>query len=187
MVHMYLNRYRRVKYVLGLLSCLTQGQNSNASMRVHRRSEFAFEVKAPFETVVPLFGAYKERLWAEGWNPQFIYPAQANDQAGAVFTTRAGHCTVWINTIYDLSKGHIQYACFATEGMATLIDIRVQRRSAATTHAVVVYERTATQPEANDYVARQGDSDAAKGPEWEAALQDYFNREASRSPKKSHD
>jgi hypothetical protein len=150
------------------------GETPKASMAVHRRTEFTFDIKAAFDAVVPLFGADKERLWAEGWDPEFVHPQPAKDEAGAVFTTRTGHSSVWINTIYDLDYGHIQYTCFAKEGMVTLIDIHIQSRSATSTRAIVVYERTALQAEANEYVNRQADSDATKGPEWEAAMQNYL-------------
>ena len=88
---------------------------------------------------------------------------------------------MWINTIYDLKHGHIQYACFATQGMVTLIDIQVQIRSATSTRASVVYERTALQPEANDYVNRQADSDATKRSEWESAMQNYLQNKGKAS------
>lgn len=162
--------------LFALLSCVTYTENSQLPSTVHRQTEFAFDVSAPFQTVVPLFGSDKERLWAEGWNPHFVYPQPANDQAGAVFTIDAGHSNVWINTIYDLDQGHIQYACFAAEGMVTLIDIRVQRSTSDTTRVIVVYERTALRPEANDHVNRVADNDKAKGPEWEAALRSYLQK-----------
>jgi hypothetical protein len=190
---MYLTRERKLRHtlmvcVLGLLGCLMYGENPKAAIAVHRRTEFTLEIKAPLETVVPLFGADKEHVWAEGWNPQFVHPQPANDEAGAVFTTRTGHSSVWINTIYDLKQGHVQYACFAREGMVTLIDIRVLSRSAISTRAVVVYERTALQPEANEYVNGQADSDATKGPEWEAAMQNYLqSRSKQVSGSKRHD
>ena len=143
---------------------------------VHRRTEFAFVVHAPLKTAFPLFGAYQERAWADRWDPNFLHPEPANDQPGAVFTLKTGHSSVWIDTVYDRSQGHIQYACFAKEEMTTLIDIRLRRRSATTTTAVVVYERTALQPEANEYVNQMADSDKAKGPEWEAAINAYLQK-----------
>jgi hypothetical protein len=171
------DRLRRIWILCALmLGTVMHAENPKTSMAIHRRTEFTFDINASFETVVPLFGADKERLWAEEWNPQFVHPQPANDEAGAVFTTRTGDSSVWINTVYDRKHGHIQYACFASEGMATLIDIHVQKRSATGTRAIVVYERTALQPEANEYVNRQADSDATKGTEWEAAMQSYLRR-----------
>jgi len=166
--------------LFALLSCAIYAQNPKSPSVVHRRTEFAFNVNAPIETVAPLFGADKERLWAEGWNPQFVHPQPANDEAGAVFTVKTGHPNVWINTIYDLDRGQIQYACFAAEGMVTLIDIRVQRIASDKTRAVVAYERTALQPEANDHVNHLADGDKAKGPEWETAFRNYLHTRGNK-------
>jgi len=170
--------------LFALLSCVMDAENPKSPGAVHRRTEFAFTVSAPFETVAPLFGADKERLWADGWNPQFVHPQPANDEAGAVFTIKTGHSSVWINTIYDLTRGQVQYACFAGESMVTLIDIRIERIGSDKTKAVVVYERTALQPEANDHVNRLADDDKAKGPEWEAAFRTYLQTRANKAAAK---
>ena len=71
----------------------------SAATLAHMRTEFAFTVDAPFEQVVPLFGAHEERKWADDWNPHFLYPTPAHDQQGMVFTVAHGQRTsVWINT-----------------------------------------------------------------------------------------
>jgi len=160
--------------LVALLGYVAYAAEAKPPAPAHRRTEFAFTIAGPFETVAPLFGAYTERLWADGWNPQFVHPQPAKDEAGAVFTVQGGHSTVWINTVYDLDRGQVQYACFAPEGMVTLIDIRLQRLASDKTKAVVVYERTAIHPEANDRVNRLADDDKAKGPEWDAALRAYL-------------
>ena len=96
---------------------------------LHTRNEFSFTVDAPFEQVVPLFGANEERKWAADWNPQFVYPNPARDQQGMVFKVAHGqHSSVWINTALDLAAGHIQYAYVLNDAMATLIDIHATRQ-----------------------------------------------------------
>jgi hypothetical protein len=115
-------------------------------------------------------------VWAEGWDPQFVYPQPARDETGAVFTVGGGHSSVWVNTVFDAEHGHVQYACFAGESMVTLITIHVERIGPAQTKTTVVYERTAVRPEANDQVNRLADGDQTKGPDWEAALRSYLGR-----------
>lgn len=159
-----------------LLSFSLNAQAPTALSPVHRRTRFAFTVNAAYDQVAPLFGADTERLWAEGWNPQFVYPQPAHDQAGAVFTLVGGHSSVWINTIYDLEHGHVQYACFAGEKMATLIDIRIEKLMNTSTKVDVTYERTALQANANEHVNHLADDDKNKGPEWEAAIRAYLHQ-----------
>jgi hypothetical protein len=159
-----------------LLSRLGHGQDQKPTSLAHRRVEFVLNLSAPYENVFPLFGADKERVWAEGWDPQFVNPQPAHDQAGAVFTVKGGHSSVWVNTIFDAEHGRVQYACFAGESMVTLITIHVQKIGPSKTKATVAYERTALKSEANDQVNRSADGDQTKGPEWEAALRSYLGR-----------
>jgi hypothetical protein len=157
-----------------LTSCGIRAQNP-ATPLAHTRNEFSFTVDAPFDQVVPLFGADEERKWAHDWNPQFVYPSPARDQPGMVFTVAHGHNTsVCINTALDLTVGHIQYAYVLNDAMATLIDIHVTRLSTQKTAVAVVYERTAVIPEANEHVQHfaKGDEGAAK--EWGDAMNSYF-------------
>ena len=70
----------------------------------HTRTEFHFTVDASFEQTAPLFGAHEERKWSPDWNPQFIYPNPAQDQAGMVFRVMHGqHSSTWVNTAFDLA------------------------------------------------------------------------------------
>ena len=118
-------------FLFALLAALSASAQEPAAALAHTRTEFSFTVNAPFEQVVPLFGANQERKWAEGWNPQFIYPNPAHDQPGEVFKVEHGeHSSVWINTALDLAAGHIQYAYVLNDAMATLIDIYATRQGA---------------------------------------------------------
>jgi hypothetical protein len=169
-------------FLFGFFGFTMFAQEQSQLRLAHRRSQFEFIVGAPYELVAPLFGADKEKVWAEGWDPHFIHPQPARDEPGAVFTVHNGHSSVWINTIYDLQTGHFQYAYFVAETMVTWIDIHVQRLTTSSTKVDVVYERTAIQPTANEHVEQLADHDQTQGPEWESALQNYIHREnANRS------
>ena len=153
----------------------SQAQENLKPALAHTRNEFNFTAHAPYERVFPLFGALEEKKWAEGWNPQFVYPSPARDQQGMVFTVeRAGASSVWKNTAYDESAGHVQYVYFVDNAMVTLVDIHLTRAGATETKVAVVYERTALKPEANDHVARFAKADAKSGPGWEAAINSYL-------------
>lgn len=157
-----------------LTSVCSHAQEQTPTL-VHTRKEFSFTVDAPFEQVVPLFGANEERKWAHDWNPQFVYPNPAHDQVGMIFKVAHGlHSSVWINTALDFTAGHIQYAYVLNDAMATLIDIHATRQGAQKTGVTFVYERTALIPAANDHVQHfaKGDEDAGK--EWGDAINAYF-------------
>jgi len=166
--------FKLMLLVLWLMVSVVDAQERKPPTVVHRRTEFTIAVHSPYDTVFPLFGAHREQLWAEGWNPQFLHPQPANDESGAVFTVTGGHSKVWINTIYDAERGHVQYACFA-ESMVTLINIQVSRQTPDTTKTVVIYERTALRPESNEQVNRIADDDGAQASEWEEAISAYLH------------
>lgn len=161
--------------MMPLLTLVCGHAQEPASTLVHTRNEFSFTVDAPFEQVVPLFGAHEERKWADGWDPQFVYPIPARDQQGEVFRVAHGqHSSVWINTALDLTAGHIQYAYVLNDAMATLIDIHAVRQGPQKTGVTVVYERTALIPEANEHVQHFAKGDENAGKEWSEAMNAYF-------------
>jgi len=146
---------------------------------VHVRNEFGFTVHAPYVEVAPLFGAEKERVWAEGhWDPHFLYPQPAQDIEGAVFTIQHGHRhAYWINTSFDLDSRHVQYVYVIPEAMVVLIDIRFSEPDPANTKVNVAYERTALNPEANEHVKELGNADRESGKEWGTAINDYLAKQ----------
>ena len=155
------------------------------SSLAHTRNEFSFTVDAPFEQVMPLFGADEERKWAEHWNPQFVYPTPARDREGMVFKIAHGDRTAtWINTAFNLSGGHVQYTYVLSDAMATLIDIHATREGAHKTSVKVVYERTALIPEANEHVQHFAKQDEGAGKEWQDAMNSYFARLRSSQTQK---
>jgi hypothetical protein len=143
---------------------------------VHVRNEFEFTAHAPYQVVLPLFGADGERAWAGGdWDPHFLYPQPAEDIQGAVFTIRHGHREAyWINTSFDKSARHFQYVYFIPEAMAVLMDVRFSEIDAANTKVNVAYERTALDPGANEHVRELGIADRESGKEWGTAINDYL-------------
>jgi hypothetical protein len=149
----------------------------------HVRNEFEFTVHAPYQVAAPLFGPEGERGWAGGhWDPQFLYPQPAQDTQGAVFTIRHGHHhAVWINTAFDTSAHHYQYAYFIPEIMAVLIDVRFSELDAENTKVNVAYERTALNPEANQRVKEMGDADRNSGKEWATAINNYLAKQKAPS------
>jgi hypothetical protein len=144
------------------------------SMRAHSERTFEFLAEAPLEEVAPLFGAHKERVWAPGWDPRFIWPASAEDRPGMVFTVSGPHGTaIWINTCFEPQNGRVQYAYVLDNAMTTLITLSLTPRGGHTLVAVT-YERTATQPRADAWVLRMADQDARAGEEWSMQINTYL-------------
>jgi hypothetical protein len=173
-----------IGFAVAMVSTSLPAQQSADSVALaHTRTEFSFTVDAPFEQTAPLFGANEERKWSPDWNPQFVYPKPAHDQPGMVFRVEhPHHSSVWVNTAFDLSAGHIQYVYVLNDAMTTLIDIHLTRESAEKTGVMVVYERTALFPEANEHVQHFTKGDEGAGKEWSDAINGYFAKLRGMAP-----
>jgi hypothetical protein len=116
-------------------------------------------------------------VWAQGWDPQFVYPQPVEDKAGSVFRVRhGGQGSTWVTTIYEPDKGRIQYAYFVADAMVTLIDIHLTAAGPGECAVKVVYERTALSSEYNSHVQHLGESDAKSGPHWQEAIESYLTK-----------
>ncbi len=147
--------------------------------KVHVRNEFSFPVHAPMTVVAPLFGANRERLWAENWNPHFVFPSDLADGAdieGEVFTVSHDHGlhrlqATWVNTALDFANGHVAYAYVIEGVMVTRIDIDMHAPDAKSTAVHVVYERTTLSSSANNRIREMGRTDAASALEWQTQIE----------------
>ena len=63
-------------------------------------------LKAPVDIVFPLFGPFEEKKWADGWNPDLLYPHQEKVAVGVSFTTEGNRFEgpyTWRINEYDAS------------------------------------------------------------------------------------
>jgi hypothetical protein len=159
-------------------STVTDSQQSTA----HVSNSFAFSVDAPLKDAAPLFGPEGERVWAgDDWNPQFVFPVPPRDVEGAVFTMRHGeHTAVWVNTLFDLKAGRMQYVYVLANLLVTTIDVRLHAIDAGHTNVDVTYVRTALRPEANQHVFTMGKHDSEQGAEWENSIATYLRHQGHR-------
>jgi hypothetical protein len=169
---------------LCLATCGARAQNVQSTMTepsqllTHRGSNFSFTVNAPLRIAAPLFGPEGERAWArDDWDPHFVFPAPARDVEGAVFTVQHGeHTAVWVNTVFDLERGRMQYVYVLADLVATTIEVRLHPIDAQHTKVDVTYTRTALKPEANEHVTSMSRHDAEQGPEWEHSINAYLEQ-----------
>jgi hypothetical protein len=140
---------------------------------VHVTNTFHFDIAAPVARVAPLFGPEAERSWAgKHWNPEFLYPQPAKDTEGAVFRVQHGqHTSVWVNTLFDLPSGRIQYVAFIDGVVVTTVDVKLTSIDPSHTTVQVTYTRTALQSAANDDVQALGNNDRDSGPDWQKSIE----------------
>src|SRR3974390_2093404 len=152
------------------------GRNAASGSRLHTEEQFEFTANGPMEQVAPLFGADKERVWAAGWDPQFVFPNPGTDKEGMVFTIDHHHRrALWVNTELDLKNGRVQYVYVVPDTMATRIALRLTP-AGDKTHVAVTYERTALSSDADEHVRQMADGDRGSGPDWEKAVNSYLEK-----------
>jgi len=153
-----------------------RNRKESSGPRYRVRTEFEFTVQAPYKITAPLFGPEGERAWAsDDWNPRFVYPEPAQDVEGAVFQVSHGHHTsTWVNTAFDLERGHIEYVYFLPDLMTTRIDIHLTQTNSDTTGVHVAYERTALSAAANQRVREFGEHDRNNGAVWGADIERHL-------------
>jgi hypothetical protein len=152
----------------------THAASRSRGAPAHTVARFEFTVRAPMGQVAPLFGADRERAWAPGWNPAFVFPATPSDVRGMVFqVAHGGMNAVWVNTDFDPEAGRVQYAYVIPDALVTLITIRLTPQG-DTTHVAVEYQRTALRDEAHADVQRLAERDRRSGPEWEEQINEYL-------------
>ncbi len=102
-------------------------------------------INGKIETVFPLFEAFKERKWSEGWNPKLIYPSTETIEEGTAFKTQ-GHThnekeLLWIVTKYETKNFLIQYLV-SSENRYWTIKVKCNRISENKTSAAITYAFT---------------------------------------------
>lgn len=128
-------------------------------------------------------GADKERLWAPGWNPRFIYPHAAADTRGMVFTTlHDGRQATWVNTEFDVKNGRMQYVYVVPERMVTVITLKLVPEKNRT-RVEVRYDRTSLSADSDMAVQHFAEEDHKAGPEWEEQVNAYLQKPNLDTPK----
>lgn len=156
---------------------LESSVTSATDSRAHTSEVFEFTVAAPISAAFPLFGADRERLWAPGWQPVFIWPQPQADRLGMVFTVAQGDShAIWVNTEFDPVAGRIQYVYVLPKVMTTVITLQLREQEAGTL-VRVRYERTSLTPSADLRVRELAQHDALAGPEWSRQIADYLARQ----------
>jgi hypothetical protein len=82
------------------------------------------------------------------------------------------HKSVWVNTVFDLAGGRMQYVSFIPDTLVSTVDVRLSNLTPSTTKVEVIYVRTALDVAANEDVLALGTGDAGNGPEWQKAIED---------------
>ncbi len=154
----------------------------NKKFKAERVSKTAvITLNGKIETVFPLFGAFEERKWAEGWDPTLIYPATENIEEGTTFKTKGfdytEHEFIWRVSKYEADKFLIQYMV-STVNRYWTITIKCNSLIENKTSAEITYTYTGLNELGNRINEQSLEQMYAHNlKDWEEAINSFLNNE----------
>ncbi|MBZ5722317.1 MAG: hypothetical protein LAO03_18250 [Acidobacteriia bacterium] len=140
-----------------------------------------FKMNAPVDRVFPFFTPAGESDWAEGWNPEFLIPADGTTREGMVFRTPGPPPMNWVATHYDPGKHEIGYVTFTNDSLIRQLAITC-RTEGSVTVAAVTYTLTGLSEEGNHQVEEYTEqAHEHRLHEWDTAI-DHLLRTGKRLP-----
>lgn len=125
--------------------CKSQRYDSTQFKSERVRRTDSIILNGDIRKVFPLFGAFEERKWAEGWNPTLVYMAKDIIEEGTTFKTK-GHGFgeaefIWRINKYEPKDNLIQYLV-TTSNRHWTITVKCRELSLNKTQAVITYTFT---------------------------------------------
>jgi hypothetical protein len=173
-MHMHL----KILIIVMLVSCQPKNNMNNQTFKAERVSRTAnITVSGGIEKVFPLFGAFEERKWAEGWNPTLVYPSEEVMEEGTTFTTKASGKLekefLWRVSKYEPEQFMVQYLV-STANRYWTITVKCADTPEHNTTAEITYAYTGLNPLGNTLNAEAlNNMYSANLKDWEEAI-NYF-------------
>jgi hypothetical protein len=110
-----------------------------------------FRLHASVSRAFTMFEPIGEKEWAQGWDPNPIYPDVIKPVEGAVFTTREkGEPSIWTITRYERGRT-IEYSVVSPGHDTTQISVACKGIAESVTEVTVSYRITGLSEQGNEY------------------------------------
>jgi len=136
------------------------------------------KLEGEVEQVFALFGPRQERDWAEGWDPNIVWPTDGTLQERMVFL-RSPHGdrpeTMWVVSRYDERQAVIEYTVFAPESVRWILIRCRAADDGQATEAKIAYTFVGTSESACQHNTRRLDALFRHDlRDWETAINHYL-------------
>jgi hypothetical protein len=136
----------------------------------HETRSATIRLDAPPERAFGMFTPLGERVWAQGWEPEFLHPLDGEACDGSVFITRAGgRETIWTTIAHD-PPIRAAYSRVTPGLHAVIVQVCLRNADDGGTLADVSYAFTSLTPAGNDAVAEMLDGFGGWMEEWETSI-----------------
>lgn len=142
-------------------------------MPVHTVALHTIRISAPVDQCQRFFTPAGEELWAEGWQPTYLHPANGRTEVGMVFTTGTGSAfTIWSLVDFDTTLHRARYVRVTPGSRSGFVEVRCRSVGAMATDVEVGYVLTALTPAgADELEAFQGPAFVDMIEAWREAIQ----------------
>jgi hypothetical protein len=122
-----------------------------AGLRAERSHSFV--VAVPLAEAFELFTPEGERLWAHGWDPVYIHPADGRTEQDMVFlTSHNDESTIWTLVRHDPPAAIVEYLRVTPGSRIASVMVQCAVMDEAKTRVTVMYRFTGLSDAGNDYV-----------------------------------
>jgi hypothetical protein len=119
--------------------------------RADRSSSFERPISA--SDALPLFTPEGEKAWAEGWDPEYVFPPDGHFAVGMVFRTTIGdEDTIWTVTRYEPAAGLVEYVRCTPSSRIAVVSVNCTPLGAARCRVTVRYVFTGLTPAGNAWI-----------------------------------
>jgi hypothetical protein len=139
----------------------------------HAVRSCSFELALPRDRAFALFTPEGEKAWAEGWDPEYLHPADGRAIPGMVFRTRhGGEETIWTMSRLDARSGTVAYVRCTPGSRVATVEVSCTPRAPGVCVVAVTYAITALTEAGNEWVRAMDEAHyAAFIGEWKAAIE----------------
>ena len=139
-------------------------------------------IPTPASRALPLFEPLGEKAWADGWDPEILYPRSAGvpeapASPGMVFRTHAAGepPTIWVLALHDAAALVVEYATVTPGHRIGRIRVELEPAGEQRSRARVTYDFRALSARGAAYVEGFTEEQyAARMARWEKAIGHYL-------------
>ena len=99
-----------------------------------------FILSAPPDKVFGFFSPLGEKLWVPGWNPELLYPPEAEWERGQIFRTQEERgAAIWVISALDRQRHQVEYHRVEAGRYVARVSVRCKQSGAGNSEVEVTY------------------------------------------------
>lgn len=120
----------------------------------HIERTYKIKLNGTIKEVFILFTPIEEKKWAEGWNPEIIFPENEEIIKGTVFKSynKEDGYTYWVIADYEHESYYIRYINFLQGIRNGILEIRCSKTTEGETEAEIKYIITGISEKGNNFI-----------------------------------